>query len=44
MVIRTISILLEVNLCCLTIKKEARANSFFNYDANDKESVLNLAS
>ena len=25
-------------------KKEARANSFFNYDANDMESVLNLAS
>ena len=45
MVIRTILILLEVNLCCLTIKKkEARANNFFNYDANDMESVLNLAS
>lgn len=44
MVIRTILILLEVNLSCLTIKKEARANSFFNYDANDMESVLNLAS
>ena len=44
MVIRTILILLEVNLCCLTIKREARANSFFNYDANDMESVLNLAS
>ena len=25
-------------------KKEARANNFFNYDANDMESVLNLAS
>ena len=25
-------------------KKEARADSFLNYDANDMESVLNLAS
>ena len=46
MVIRTILILMEANLCYFNYKKkrEARPNSFFNYDANDMESVLNLAS
>ena len=44
MVIRTILILLEVNLCCLTIKKKRVRTVFFYYDANDMESVLNLGS